>query len=388
MGEAPTAADVPSTPSSLSSSSSSSLFSLELAQEMISKGKKMTAPGTRSLAAPGTCSLAALSDSDDEGDDMGFGCFDDIPTASYSAPRKMRALEKESLRLQPESDDDDDDNMFDIFGDYVPAASCPASGSVPTPPPLPPSLVFSVRPSTSKQESSPTSVQLPKPEMLILPSATISHLTAKVQTASFSSQRLPAPQSLRPPPPRPQLMHHSPAVRGRGGMSRPLPPPRDAAKTSIAFSEMPPPAVNQSLQQDFSLPQSTPHWETSAAPPPPPPPPPPPLPTTTATTSSFLLNNFDQAFVGGSSVSNQSSESADRLKRDELLDDISSCIAPSSLSIASPKKSYPTASLKMKAASDEPRIIRGGCMRSSTAATQSAISTSKLHSHELLVYLD
>ncbi|CAF4250127.1 unnamed protein product, partial [Rotaria sordida] len=126
--------------------------------------------------------------------------------------------------------------------------------------------------------------------------------------ASFSSQRLPAPHSLRPPPPpppRPQFMHHSAAVRGRGGMSRPLPPQRDAAKTSIAFSEMPPPAVNQSLQQNFSLPQSTPHLEASAAPPPPPPPPLPPLPTTTATTSSFLLDNFDQAFVGGSSVSNQ-----------------------------------------------------------------------------------
>ncbi|CAF1099960.1 unnamed protein product [Rotaria sordida] len=594
LGEAPTAADVPSTPSSLSSSSSSSLFSLELAQEMISKGKKMTAPGTRSLAAPGTCSLAALSDSDDEGDDMGFGCFDDIPTASYSAPRKMRALEKESLRLQPESDDDDDDNMFDIFGDYVPAASCPASEkkptpeepsmqqqlklaeleneddamdwsildtmnessyidftqkyqsklqlitsdakqqsladygeadlfgdgsvggddlvslrftvtrdsslashdltttkiipakqlpistvdknletkkrSVPAPPPLPPvrlaqqlskSTAMKRAPSTSKQQSSLISAQLPRPEMLILPSATISHVTAQAQTASFSSQRLPAPQSLRPPPPpppRPQFMHHSAAVRGRGGMSRPLPPPRDATKTSIAFSEMPPPAVNQSLQQNFSLPQSTPrkisphvmtlyslsnefvvftpyyvapmvninnnnasfesntidkqtalqsssspislgdfsfndefvsntcdlfdvaplpasHLETSAAPPPPPPPPPPPLPTTTATTSSFLLDNFDQAFVGGSSVSNQSSESADRLKRDELLDDISSCIAPSSLSIASPKKSYPTVSLKMKAATDEPRSSRGGCMGSSTAATQSAIST-------------
>ncbi|CAF3583082.1 unnamed protein product, partial [Rotaria sordida] len=333
----------------------------------------------KKIPAPEPWALAALSDSSDEGDDMGFGCFDDyMPTASYSAARKMPAPGKDSLKLQPESDDESDDNFLNIFDDYVPTASCPASGSVPTPPPLPPSLVFSVRPSTSKQESSPTSVQLPKPEMLILPSATISHLTAKVQTASFSSQRLPAPHSLRPPPPpppRPQFMHHSAAVRGRGGMSRPLPPQRDAAKTSIAFSEMPPPAVNQSLQQNFSLPQSTPHLETSAAPPPPPPPPLPPLPTTTATTSSFLLDNFDQAFVGGSSVSNQSSESADRLKRDELLDDISSCIAPSSLSIASPKKSYPTVSLKMKAASDEPRSIRGGCMRSSTAATQSAIST-------------
>ncbi|CAF4876795.1 unnamed protein product [Rotaria sp. Silwood1] len=256
------------------------------------------------MRAPEMYSLAALSDSDDE--HYGMMDFDDLddgmPTASHSTPQKMPAHEERPSKVQVEYDDEDDDHGLDIFGDYTPTASYIASA------------------------------------------------------ASFSSQRPPEPQSLRPPPPplppRLEFMPHSATVSSRGRMPGPLPPPPiDTPTASMAFFEMPPPAVNQSLPQDFFLPPSTPCLETTAAaapplpPPRPPPPPPPPLPTTTATASSFLLDHFNQASVDGI---------------------ISSQIPP--------KKSYSTVSLKMKAGSDEPRS-GGCCMGPPTTATHSRKST-------------
>ncbi|CAF4311299.1 unnamed protein product [Rotaria sp. Silwood2] len=83
------------------------------------------------MPAPEMCSLTALSDSHDEGSDMGFGCFDDdMLTASYSAPQKMPAHEAWPLTAQLESDDADDEYSLDIFGDYTPATSYLISGEL------------------------------------------------------------------------------------------------------------------------------------------------------------------------------------------------------------------------------------------------------------------
>ncbi|CAF4775777.1 unnamed protein product [Rotaria sp. Silwood1] len=143
------------------------------------------------IKTPRKCSSAAKSyPKDEDYDMMGFDYFDDgMSTASYSAPQKMLPHEERSSKVQLESDDEDDDHGLDIFGDYTPATSYSASA------------------------------------------------------ASFSSQRPPEPKLLCPTP-RPQFMHHSAAMSSRGRMPGPLLPTRDTAKASMAFSEMPPPAVN------------------------------------------------------------------------------------------------------------------------------------------------
>ncbi|CAF3992466.1 unnamed protein product [Rotaria sp. Silwood1] len=114
-----------------------------------------------------------------------------------------------------------------------------------------------------------------------------------------------------------------------------------------------------------------------------PPPPPPPLPTTT---SSLLLHHFNQSSAGGS-IPSQSSKSVDQLEWDGRFAKTSKLTAPSSSSSAPPPKPYWAMSLKTKAASDKSRS-GGGYMGAPITATHSTISTSKLHSHEPLNYLD